>query len=159
MGENKTIEREAANALQGKKGIKFKIVLFGWLKVQLRFKYVQASTLISIGTQQSYMAKVDKDSPVDVFVIQNAKDMKRVSRMVALACLNGPVLNFFFSRFLAMILRWSSMDATEWRALNSLLRLHVNPEVFFYTMVSTQGLNLLRKSETSTEGEKPSSAQ
>lgn len=159
MEQNKDVEREAANALQGKKGIKFQVMLFGWLKIPLRFKYVNASTLIAIGKQQSYMAKVDKDSHVDAFVIRNAKDMKRVSRMVALACLNGPVLNFCFSRTLATLLRWSDMDATEWNALNKLLRMHINPSVFFYTMTSTADLNLLMKSEASTEGEKPSSAR
>lgn len=159
MDTNKTIEREAGNALCGKKGIKFKVVLFGWLKLPLRFKYVNASTLIAIGKQQSRMADVDKDKAVDVFVIHNANDMKRVSRMVALACLNGPVLNFFFSRLLATLLRWSSMDATEWEALKKLLVMHINPSVFFYTMTSTADLNLLKRNEASTEGEKQSSVQ
>lgn len=154
---NSSIEGAAGDVLQGKKGTKVKVVLFGWLKMPLRFKYVNASTFISISKVRSKMAPIDPERQVDAFVMDNARDMKHVSRMVALACLNGPVLNVLFARLLGMLLRWSSLDATEWQTMANLTKMHTNPAVFFYTMRSTDDLNLLKKTKTSTEEAKLSS--
>lgn len=157
--KNPIIEREGCRVLKSKKGMKIAVTLFGWIKLPLRLHYINASTLIDISEQQTYITDVDSKESVDAVVLRKGKEFKHLSRMVALTCLNGVILNFLFARPLSTLLRWSSMDADDWFNLMSLVKMHRNASVFFYTMTSTKDLNLLSRSEESTREESVSSEQ
>lgn len=147
-----TTEEKVSNDLLNKGDVKLKIG-----KIRFRLRRLRLATIIQISGHIAGMDELNPELTMFQNLFNNPRNIKKSSRVAALALLDSIFLNWL-NRPLAWYIRWSlSMEETA--ELMKVIAEKMGAKDFFFIMTLTKGMNFLKKIEAESEVAKPSTVE
>jgi hypothetical protein len=144
------MERKTANIILGKAGESDRFKLkYGWFTFNLEIKPITAKMLIEISGEISEMDEVDENQELFPALMDNAADMKRIARVIAIAT------GTWFKRIVTLAVL--NLPLKDMQTLFEIVYKQSDPTPFFFITARIGKMNLLTRSQEKQEEEKQSS--